>query len=228
MVLFLWGRLACFCHLLLCPINVVGWRICALEFMVNYRRKPVPRLTTLRQHPWKSPVASPKYKPSRGTVSPHATFLLYFISRIQLCPKILYFRNLQKCRPTSIPWGKVLPNCNFLPYLSQKLDMQSHSSSEFLAKSNCKPVLRLASLHQHSISMLVKVAAWWGSLGASTLERSHHLSQMHSKLGNYLSPCTCRDPQAVLSAPGSLPSFPTKAPLVWWTSKTSDSAFHCL
>ena len=48
-----------------------------LKLVAKHRRKPVPKLTALRQCPQRAPAATPKCTPRRGTVFPCATALIF-------------------------------------------------------------------------------------------------------------------------------------------------------
>ena len=78
---------------------------------------------------------------------------------------------------------------------------------EFLVKCSKKPTFRLAALHTASASVLMNRAAQGCPPALLSPDRPCHLSQMHSKKGNCLSPWDSGDPQTMLSAPWPLPSF---------------------
>ena len=80
-----------------------------------------------------------------------------------------------------------------------------------MIKCSKKPASRIAALSSCLTPMLMNRAAQWARLALLSLEKPRHLSQMHSKKGNYLSQCNAGDPQTMLSTPSPLPSFSTGA-----------------
>lgn len=76
-------------------------------------------------------------------------------------------------------------------------------------KAQQKPAPRFAPLSQRPLSNVSERGSSMASTSLLSLERSYHLSEMHSKNGNCFSPCNQEDPQTMLPAPRSLPSIPT-------------------
>lgn len=80
--------------------------------------------------------------------------------------------------------------------LLQKTATWQHSRSEFMIHLNTQPEPGIADICQHFCSCNSDWTAWWCPQGPLSMERLHHLSQVHSQQRNYFSPGDPGDPRA--------------------------------